>query len=89
MIFKGRARGRPRGARGDPKRTKALQREPKGALGGEKRAPGEPQGTEKELQREPKGAKRSKKGHALYKLTPDQPQSGQYVNQPLDGILFY
>ena len=27
----------------------------------------------------PNGAKRRKRGRKLYKLTPDQPQSGQYV----------
>ncbi len=69
MIFKGDPGRRPRGAQGDPKGAKALQREPK-------RAPGDPQGVPKGA---PNGAKTSQQGRQLYKLTPDQPQSGRYV----------
>ena len=60
-------RGRPREqAQGTPRRPKGAKRSPRGAQG-------EPKGA-------PNGAKRSKQGRKLYKLTPDQPQRGQYVS---------
>ncbi len=69
MIFKGRPREE---AQGSPRRPKEGQGAPKGAKRIPRGAQGEPKGA-------PNGAKRSKQGRQLYKLTPDQPQSGRYV----------
>ena len=60
------------GAQGTPGRPKESQEARKGS----KRSPMGVQGMQKGV---PNGAKRSKRGRKLYKLTPDQPQSGQCV----------
>ena len=67
---------RPKEGQGTPKEAK---RTPRGARKEVQGAKKMPKGRQRETQRGARGANRDKH-YILYKLTPDQPQSGRYVN---------